>query len=67
MGIIERSNIIEPAGVHAEFQKAGPLEAGDFANQAEKAARAVDTVNAVLYINTGTKTAPVWEVVGEQS
>lgn len=67
MGAIERSNIIDDVGAQALFQKAGALVDGDFNGQAAPGARAVDTTNSVLYINTGTKAATVWTIVGTQA
>jgi hypothetical protein len=40
---------------------------GTFAGQAPKGALLVDTVNAKLYINTGTQAAPTWTVAGTQT
>lgn len=36
-------------------------------NIAEKGALCIDTTNAKLYINTGTKAANTWTVVGTQT
>lgn len=67
MSIIERNNIIEPAGPHAEYAKAGAPSDGDFDGVAEKGSRLVDTTNGKLYINTGTKADTTWTLVGAQT
>lgn len=68
MGVIARSHMIDEAAAAATpFQKAGALADNDFNGQAPKGARAVDTTNGKLYINTGTKAATVWVVVGAQT
>jgi hypothetical protein len=46
--------------------KAGAPAGGDFNAQAEKGQLLVDVTNAKLYINTGTKAATVWTLVGGQ-
>lgn len=48
------------------FLKAGAFAGGDFNGQAPKGALGIDKTNAKLYINTGTKAATVWTVVGTQ-
>lgn len=68
MAHIERSNIVDVASaVHADFSKAGALEAGDFNGQAEKGAVATDTTAPALYQNVGTKAATVWERIATEA
>ena len=57
------------AGVagYGPFTSAGVPASGYLNNTAEKGALAIDTTNAKLYINTGTKAATVWTVVGTQA
>jgi hypothetical protein len=66
MAMIERSHVIDEANVAAMHYKAGALANGNFNGQATKGALATDTTNGKLYINTGTKAATVWTVVGVQ-
>lgn len=47
------------------YQAAG-VPVAQFNNIAEKGALCIDTTNAKLYINTGTKAANTWTVVGTQ-
>ncbi len=46
---------------------AGVPGAGAFNGQAEKGQLCIDTTNAKLYINTGTKASTTWTVVGLQT
>jgi hypothetical protein len=63
-----RGNVIDvEAAVQRIFVKAGALAGNDFNGLAEKGQLAIDTTNAKLYINTGTKAATVWTVVGAQT
>ena len=68
MPVIEagRAEPVEVA-VQRILTKAGALAGGDFNGQAEKGQLAIDITNAKLYINTGTKTATTWTVVGAQT
>jgi hypothetical protein len=66
MPVIELTNVIDEAGVLAVYRKAGALASNDFNGKAEKGALGLDVTNAKLYINTGTKAATVWTVVGAQ-
>lgn len=67
MPVIE-SGHAEPVEVALQriLVKAGALAGGDFNAQAEKGQLAIDSTNGKLYINTGTKAATVWTVVGAQ-
>jgi hypothetical protein len=47
--------------------KAGVPSGTDFNNIAEKGQLCIDTTNAKLYINTGTKASNTWTVVGTQT
>jgi hypothetical protein len=67
MATIELSHVIEEAGARAVFVKSAALANGDYNGQAAKGALAVDTNAGMLYINTGTKAATVWTVVGTQA
>ena len=68
MAVIELSHGIDiAANVQRMFQKAGALAGNDFNGQAEKGALATDTTNGKVYINTGTKAATTWTVVGTQT
>jgi hypothetical protein len=67
MAVIEFSHVIAEGALYTPFIKAGALANGDFNNSAPKGARAVDTTNGKLYINTGTLAATVWTVVGAQT
>jgi len=67
MAVIELSHVVAEAGLYQPFIKAGALANGDFNNTAPKGARAIDTTNGKLYINTGTLAATVWTVVGAQT
>lgn len=49
------------------FVKAGAPVGGDFNSQAPKGSLLIDSTNGKLYINTGTKAATVWTVVGLQT
>lgn len=49
------------------FRNAGAPTGATFQNVAEKGALLIDTTNAKLYINTGTKASPTWTVVGTQT
>ena len=49
------------------YRNAGAPSGSTLANVAEKGALLIDTTNAKLYINTGTKAAPAWTVVGTQT
>jgi hypothetical protein len=66
MALIELSHVIEEAGVKAVYVKGAALVNGDYNGKAAKGALAVDTNAGKLYINTGTKAATVWTVVGTQ-
>ena len=67
MAIIETPLVISAeAGVQKILTKAGALAANDFNGVAEKGQLAIDLTNAKLYINTGTKAATTWVVVGTQ-
>jgi hypothetical protein len=67
MAHIERPGAIDvPSALQYIFTKAGALASNDFNGQAEKGQLAIDYTNAKLYINTGTKAATVWTVVGAQ-
>lgn len=67
MAIIERSNVITEAQAKPEFYKAGALVNGDYNGQAAIGCLAKNTTAGVLYVNTGTKAATVWTVVGTQT
>ena len=54
------------AGLFALGQAPSDGAAGSFAGRAPKGSLLSDTANGVLYINTGTREAPVWAVVGSQ-
>lgn len=49
------------------YRNAGAPTGATLAGVAEKGALLVDTTNAKLYINTGTKASPTWTVVGSQT
>lgn len=66
MAVIELSHVSAEAALYTPFVKAGALANNDFNGLAPKGARAVDTTNGKLYINTGTLAATVWTVVGAQ-
>lgn len=54
-------------GGYGPFTNAGaPVNGTTLAAVAEKGALLIDTTNAKLYINTGTKAVPAWTVVGAQ-
>lgn len=53
-------------GVTGPFTSPGLPASGYLNGSADKGALAIDTVNAKLYINTGTLAATVWTVVGTQ-
>jgi len=68
MPVIEVTNVNlgdadQPGSV--TYRAAG-VPVAQFNNLAAKGALAVDTTNGKLYINTGTKAANVWTVVGAQ-
>jgi hypothetical protein len=65
MPTISGGKVIEGA-TPIPFQKAGALASGDFNGSADVGALAVDQTNGKLYINTGTRAATVWTVVGAQ-
>ena len=46
---------------------AGAPQATDGAGLAGPGSLCIDSVNAKLYINTGTKAAPTWTVAGTQT
>ncbi len=55
-----------PSG-YGPFVNAGaPVNGTTFDELAEKGAILIDSTNAKLYINTGTKSASTWVVVGTQ-
>lgn len=66
MAIIERTSVIGEAEAAPEFYSAGAPAAGDYNGEAAKGCLLKDTTNGVLYINTGTKAATIWTVVGAQ-
>jgi hypothetical protein len=66
MAIIERTGVLADVESLARFQKAGVPASNDFNGQAGKGALCTDTTNGKLYINTGTRAATVWTLVGAQ-
>ncbi len=68
MAVIEGGNVIEGSTLVRTYTNAGaPVTGTTLAGIAEKGALLTDSTNAVLYINTGTKTSPTWTVVGTQT
>lgn len=74
MGYIENAlhragNLSSTAPVegYGLYLNAGAPSGSTLANVAEKGALLIDTTNAKLYINTGTKASPTWTVVGAQT
>jgi hypothetical protein len=73
MAIIERARHRagasegNPEGYGLFFNAGAPVNGTTFDEIAEKGALLVDTTNAKLYINTGTKSASTWVVVGTQT
>ncbi|MFF8768498.1 hypothetical protein ACF07Q_28620 [Nocardiopsis dassonvillei] len=49
------------------LSKAGAPVDGDFAGATTPGQTCADTTTGTLYINTGTTSAPVWSVVGDQT
>ena len=61
------SGIADQAG-YGPFTNAGaPVNGTTLDEIAEKGALLIDTTNAILYINTGTKSSSTWTKVGTQS
>jgi hypothetical protein len=56
----------DPTGF-GPYRNAGAPTGSTLANIAFKGALLIDTTNAKLYINTGSKASPTWTVVGSQS
>ena len=56
----------DPTG-YGPYVNAGVPASGYLNATAEKGALVIDTTNGKLYINTGTKAATVWTVVGAQT
>lgn len=69
MAVIERSRMIEEARPQAIFQKAGAVNANDFAGQCVVGSLAVDTTTPKLYQCSATNgtTTSTWAVVGAQT
>lgn len=69
MAIIERSNVIDEAAPQVIFQKAGAVQANDFAGECIVGSLAVDYSTPDLYQCTATNgsTTSTWEKVGLQS
>ena len=57
----------QDVGGYGPIINAGVPAGGAFNGVAEKGALVIDTTNGKLYINTGTKLATVWTVVGTQT
>lgn len=57
----------ETAGYGPFINAGAPVNGTTFDEIAEKGALLVDITNAKLYINTGTKSASTWVVVGTQT
>lgn len=66
MATIELGKLIEGAGTADMLRNAGAPTGSTFAGQAAKGAVLIDTVNAILYQNTGTQAAPTWTKVGTE-
>lgn len=67
MAEISKANVLANHAAYCRFQKAGAVADNDFNGEAAPGATAVDTTNGELYINTGTKAATVWVLVGDQA
>ncbi len=68
MAVIRGGQVIDvTSALTVIFEKAGVPAGGDFNGQAEKGQLCIDSTNAKLYINTGTKSATTWTVVGTQA
>jgi hypothetical protein len=68
MAVIQGGQVIDiESALQRIFHKAGVPASGDFNGQAEKGQLCVDSTNGKLHINTGTKSATVWTVVGAQT
>lgn len=70
MAVIEGGNVIEGSQLARTYTNPGvPVDgvSGTLAGIAEKGALLTDSTNAKLHINTGTKAAPTWTVVGTQT
>jgi hypothetical protein len=73
MAIIERARHRlgpsegDPTGYGPFLNAGAPVNGTTFDEIAEKGALLIDTTNAKLYINTGTKASSTWVVVGTQT
>lgn len=67
MAIITGGHIIE--GAYGDYLFAGAPTSGTsgtFAGVAPIGAELTDTVNGIIYVNTGTQLSPAWTKVGTQ-
>jgi hypothetical protein len=72
MGIISGGRIIPGSGLDGPLLNAGApangiVGTGTYAGVAPKGALLTDTVNGVLYQNTGTQASPTWTKVGTET
>lgn len=68
MPVISGGNVIDiETQLTRILAKSSALSSGDFNGVAEKGQLAIDFGAGKLYINTGTKAATVWTVVGAQT
>jgi hypothetical protein len=67
--LIERVDRIEAVAKFLNTNIGAPTDgtSGTLAGHAPTGALLIDTENAVLYVNAGTKASPVWFVIGNQS
>jgi hypothetical protein len=61
------SNDLTGTDPTVEVEETTPGVNASGVDQAPKGALLVDTANALIYVNTGTKAAPTWTLVGSQT
>lgn len=66
--VINANGVFLSNSIAVCFLNAGaPTNGTTGATITEKGSLLIDTTNAKLYINTGTKSSPTWTIVGSQS